>query len=120
MDQALKQRLVGATVLIILAVILLPMLLSGQPELQNESRRIELPDKPPELSIDTRRFPIGQQDSAQPSRVPETMPSREIQISMETWTLGISSRCPTHLEQRVAAGRTAISPVMDLLMRPTS
>ena len=46
MDQALKQRLVGATVLIILAVILLPMLLSGQPELQNESRRIELPDKP--------------------------------------------------------------------------
>jgi DedD protein len=72
MDQALKQRLVGATVLIILGVILLPMLLSGQPELQNESRRIELPDKPPELSMDTRRFPIGQHQAERPSSVPES------------------------------------------------
>ena len=71
MDQALKQRLVGATVLIILGVIVLPMLLSGQPELQNESRRIELPDKPPELSMDKRRFPIGQHEQGQPSTVPK-------------------------------------------------
>jgi cell division septation protein DedD len=71
MDQALKQRLVGATVLIILAVIILPMLLSGQPDLQNESRRIELPDKPPELSMDKRRFPIGQDSPERPSVVPE-------------------------------------------------
>ncbi len=71
MDQALKQRLVGATVLIILGVILIPMLLSGQPELQNESRRIELPDKPPELSMETRRFPIGGQTPGRPSQVPE-------------------------------------------------
>jgi DedD protein len=77
MDQALKQRLVGATVLIILAVILLPMLLSGQSELQNESRRIELPDKPPELSMDKRRFPIGQQDDSHSSRVPEPQPETQ-------------------------------------------
>ena len=51
MDIALKQRLVGASVLIALAVVVLPMLLSGQPELQNESARIEVPEKPPELSI---------------------------------------------------------------------
>ena len=72
MDQALKQRLVGATVLIILGVILLPMLLSGQSDLSNESPAIELPDKPPELSMDKRRFPIGQQSAERPSRVPET------------------------------------------------
>ncbi len=60
MDKALKQRLVGASVLIILAVIVLPMLLSGRSDrLQQESRQIELPAKPAETSFETRRFPIG-------------------------------------------------------------
>lgn len=60
MDKALKQRLVGASVLIILAVIVLPMLLSGRSDrLKQESRQIELPPKPDELSIETRRFPVG-------------------------------------------------------------
>jgi len=59
MDKALKQRLVGASVLIILAVIVLPMLLSGRSDtLKQESRQIELPPKPEELSFETRRFPI--------------------------------------------------------------
>ena len=60
MDKALKQRLVGASVLIILAVIVLPMLLSGRSEtMKQESRQIELPAKPDELSFETRRFPVG-------------------------------------------------------------
>lgn len=60
MDKALKQRLVGASVLIVLAVIVLPMLLSGRSDrLKHESNRIELPPKPDELSIETRRFPVG-------------------------------------------------------------
>ena len=55
MDKALKQRLVGATVLIILAVIVLPMLLSGRSEtLKQETRQIEMPDQPGELSIDRK------------------------------------------------------------------
>ncbi len=60
MDKALKQRLVGASVIIILAVIVLPMLLSGRSDrLKQESRKIELPPAPEELSFDTRRFPVG-------------------------------------------------------------
>ena len=60
MDKALKQRLVGASVLIVLAVIVLPMLLSGRSDtIKQESRQIELPPKPDELSIETRRFPVG-------------------------------------------------------------
>lgn len=60
MDKALKQRLVGASVLIILAVIVLPMLLSGRSDtLNTESRQIELPPQPKELSFETRRFPVG-------------------------------------------------------------
>jgi DedD protein len=62
MDKALKQRLVGASVLIAMAVVVLPMLLSGRPEGgTQETRKIELPSEPPELSFETRRYPIGEQ-----------------------------------------------------------
>jgi len=65
MDKALKQRLVGASVLIVLAVIVLPMLLSGRSDtFKTESRQIELPPKPEELSFETRRFPVGVPDKA--------------------------------------------------------
>jgi len=70
MDKALKQRLVGASVLIIFAVIVLPMLLSGRSEtLNTESRQIELPSRPEELSFETRRFPVGVPDKATPPAV---------------------------------------------------
>jgi cell division septation protein DedD len=77
MDKALKQRLVGASVLIILAVIVLPMLLSGRSDrLKHESSRIELPPKPDELSIETRRFPVGIPNRQTPNaeRVTEESP----------------------------------------------
>jgi DedD protein len=68
MDKALKQRLVGASVLIILAVIVLPMLLGGRSDtLNQESREIELPAKPDELSIETRRFPVGASNKSAPA-----------------------------------------------------
>lgn len=61
MDIALKQRLVGASVLIALAVIVLPMLLGGRPEgTVAESETIEIPAQPPELNFETRRYPIGE------------------------------------------------------------
>jgi len=61
MDIALKQRLVGASVLIALAVVVLPMLLGGRPESSApETQKIELPPQPPELDFETRRYPIGE------------------------------------------------------------
>lgn len=72
MDKALKQRLVGASVLVALAVIVLPMLLGGQPEEGGEARQIEIPPKPRETAFETRRFPIGEQPADTPSVVPDT------------------------------------------------
>jgi len=73
MDKALKQRLVGATVLVALAVIILPMLLGGQPDGPQSTRQIEIPPQPAELeNWDKRRFPIGSQAPEQPARVPQT------------------------------------------------
>jgi DedD protein len=68
-DIALKQRLVGASVLIALAIIILPMLLGGRPEDGSSSaQRIEIPEQPRELDFETRRFPVG--DSPQQARPP--------------------------------------------------
>lgn len=78
MDKALKQRLVGASVLIILAVIVLPMLLSGRSDrLKHESSQIELPPKPEELSIETRRFPVGIPAKPTPDVLPESLETGE-------------------------------------------
>lgn len=78
MDKALKQRLVGASVLIILAVIVLPMLLSGRSDrLKHESSQIELPPKPEELSIETRRFPVGIPNKPTPDVLPESLETAE-------------------------------------------
>lgn len=69
MDKALKQRMVGASVLIALAVVVLPMLLGGRPDGETrQTRTIELPAQPPELSFETRRYPIGEQSPAQQSK----------------------------------------------------
>ena len=73
MDKALKQRMVGASVLIALAVIVLPMLLGGRPEGETQqTRKIELPAQPPELSFETRRYPIGEQGAEQPAKKDES------------------------------------------------
>ncbi len=60
-----------------LAVIILPMLLSGQAERKQESREIEIPPRPAELSFEKRRFPIGEQPADTPSSVPEQAPASE-------------------------------------------
>jgi DedD protein len=67
MDRALKQRLVGASVLIAVAVLVLPMLLSGRPENKNQqTQKIQIPPQPPELSFETRRYPIGDKEPESP------------------------------------------------------
>ena len=61
MDQTLKQRLVGATVLIALAVIFLPVFLSGPSETGNrEPDDFFIPSEPPVAQTDapTRRLPV--------------------------------------------------------------
>ena len=98
MDRALKQRLVGASVLIALAVVVLPMMLGGRPDGDApESQKIELPPQPSELDFETRRYPIGEQvpkpqaDRSEavvkplptPDPVVESIPDREALPSIE-------------------------------------
>lgn len=65
MDIALKQRLVGASVLIALAVVVLPMLLGGRPDNSiAESQKIEVSPQPSDIEFETRRYPIGESPPA--------------------------------------------------------
>lgn len=119
MDQALKQRLVGATVLILLGVILLPMLLSGQPEFSNEPRSIQVPERPPSLSIETRRFPVGDGPIDQPSRVPEPQ-TREVEsepLARAESAVTQTPVTPQRAEPEVGTGKPArfepVSPVSE-------
>ena len=73
MDIALKQRLVGASVLIALAVVVLPMLLGGRPDGDaQESQKIELQPRSPEVDFETSRYPIGDQVPGQQQKSTQT------------------------------------------------
>jgi len=74
MDRALKQRLVGASVLIALAVIVLPMLLGGRPDPgQQTTEKIELPARPDGTAFETRRFPLVEEVAQDPAATEGTV-----------------------------------------------
>lgn len=79
MDIALKQRLIGASVLIALAIVVLPMLLGGRPDDgAGESRAVEVSEQPAELDFETRRYPIGDSRPTaiqEPAEEPITLPA---------------------------------------------
>src|SRR5689334_14664953 len=58
MDSALKQRLLGAAVLIALAIIFVPMFLSNTPQqTENTTLNLDIP-KAPERKFETRTLPV--------------------------------------------------------------
>ncbi len=59
MDPALKKRLIGASVLILLAIIFLPMLFDGDEPARDASMQMEIP-VPPERDFETRVVPLNQ------------------------------------------------------------
>lgn len=71
MDQGLKQRIIGALVLIIAAVVFLPMLLSGQ----DETVTVEI-DAPPAPQMDEREIDVAAPvELPQPEQVPDLPPT---------------------------------------------
>src|SRR5690606_13425184 len=59
MDSGLKQRLIGAAVLVALAVIFLPMLVKGPaPDSGVSDLSLELPDRPQSTGMVTRDLPL--------------------------------------------------------------
>lgn len=114
MDIALKQRLVGAGVLIALAVIVLPMLLGGRPEGSvADSQRIELPPQPAELEFETRRFPVGESPEDSAAAFAESQPARPLPAP------GRQEEAPVEPEEVVEAPAQEMpAPVRDTPAQP--
>ena len=103
MDTALKQRLVGASVLIALAVVVLPMLLGGRPDGDaKESQKIELPPQPSQLDFETRKYPIGA-----PAPKPQADRSEAVEKPL-----------PTPATPPVASDESAVEPAIEIAEEP--
>jgi DedD protein len=82
MDAALKQRLIGATVLIALAVIFLPMLVDGpEPTRGTATVPLDIP-VPPERDFETRELPLAPPASTTPAPAPVD-PDRVVTVEAE-------------------------------------
>lgn len=123
MDKALKQRLVGASVLVALAVIILPMLLGGQADRAQESREIEIPPRPAELSFEKRRFPIGEQAPDTPSTVPEQARQDTELVTGDASEVVEIEAPPRSLQERLeavaAANEVAVGEVQEQIIEET-
>ena len=126
MDTALKQRLVGASVLIALAVVVLPMLLGGRQDGEvQESQKIELPPRPSELDFETRRYPIGEQAADRPQKNSKTTvkPLPSPGSSAESSRSSAAEPLTDPLADAVPdepSGRQPVSPDADSVAEPSS
>lgn len=91
MDKALKQRMVGAVVLIALAVIFIPMLLDGTSDETRRSVKLDIPPKPDQeyrsrvLPLDEAGSPASARDeSSSQGRVRRAPPTEAGQAASES------------------------------------
>jgi DedD protein len=90
MDPALKQRLIGATVLVVLAVIFVPMLVEDAPRSDAEAIDLTIPPQPGQ-AFETQVVPLGAPTPAVPADDPNRIvtvdtnaPTRVDAVSGET------------------------------------
>ena len=76
MDDGLKKRLIGATVLVSLVVIFVPMLLEKEPIVSTELEGDIIPEKP-ENNFSSKVLPLETEDLSKPS-VDEPTPEEEV------------------------------------------
>jgi DedD protein len=84
MDAALKQRLIGAAVLVALAVIFLPMLVDGpDPQTNPSSVPLEIPPAP-ERDFETRELPLGAPGTDATTPAPADDPNRIVTVDADS------------------------------------
>ena len=84
MDPALKQRLLGAVVLIALAIIFLPMLFSGSaPKSDSVTANLEIPPVPTR-EFETRVLTVDDADGPTANIPPQTVPAPEPLATVDT------------------------------------
>lgn len=110
MDSQLKQRLIGAAVLIALAIIFVPMFLSGSPPKQETvTESLSIPAAPSEREFQTRVVPTqGGKSTATPSAPLPSIPAGETD-KVATVDAGKRERVEVPYEQQPAGKAPAKS-----------
>ncbi len=106
MDSALKQRLLGAAVLIALAIIVVPMFLGNSPPKQaGTTMNLDIPP-PPERKFETRTLPVAG---------PESTPNATTAIGDADKVVTVDTKAPprtdAHPEENTTPAATAAVPV---------
>lgn len=81
MDPALKKRMIGAAVLVVLAIIFVPMLFSGRPPSKSESVDLSLPAQP-DREFKTRVVPL--EDPGKVAAAPSAAPPEDQVATVDT------------------------------------
>lgn len=112
MDNVLKRRLIGASILIALAVIFLPMLLVGpEPELDDRRLREPLPEMPDD-GREVRRIPLDPDLARVPPARIETAPEREPPVSADD-AESRAPESPRRLPDEIVLNPSAATPAAD-------
>ncbi len=107
MDSALKQRLLGAAVLIALAVIFVPMLFTGSaPKQESATLNLEIPPAP-DREFDTRVLPV---EPSRSSSVPATVSEPVVPVDVTTAPPTSALATPAEPEPAPATVPAAVEP----------
>jgi len=91
MDDALKQRLIGAAVLVAVGVIFIPMILDGPPDLGTETAALEIPPRP-NRPVHTRVLPLEPAVGTQTDQQTDSRPAEgQTPAPTDPQTLGTNS-----------------------------
>lgn len=94
MDKALKQRMVGAVVLIALGVIFIPMLLDGGSEQDSRTVELDIP-APPDREYRSRLLPLDEQAQDEASQAAGQEPAGQVRRPAEDASPGPGANQPT-------------------------
>ena len=112
MDNVLKRRLIGASILIALAVIFLPMLLVGpEPELDDRRLREPLPEMPGD-GREVRRIPLDPDLARVPPARIETPSEREPEVTIDD-AESREPESPRRLPDEIVLNPSAATPPVD-------
>lgn len=117
MDKVLKQRLVGASILIALAVIFLPMLFNGDDgEPTQRQLTLDLPERPSDSGREVRRLPLDPDEARQPPVETVAEPPSQPVPDDDDETLDEPERASE--EESAADSREAEAPATSESSRP--
>ncbi|MGO9040051.1 MAG: SPOR domain-containing protein [Steroidobacteraceae bacterium] len=109
MDRRVKERLVGATILVVLIVLIVPELLSGPHRPSSSSSSVSLPVPTRNVSVDLTTSGTSTPRSAESTPASAALPPEPPSAPPSVATLGAQAQTGSGLETRPSTAKSAVS-----------